>query len=152
MQLMVSDADGGDASAESDNIIFFQRLSSVVVLSALLSAAVADTRPYGAADNRVSDDQFETPKYEFAWGVKDDDSGNMFNQVESRDDDTTRGAYYVALPDGRLQKDLSSSCELLQKVTYYVDGDSGFVAEVSYEGEARYPEGGQEVPYDPQYS
>lgn len=27
----------------------------------------------------------------------------------------------------------------LQKVTYYVEGDSGFVAQVSYEGEARYP-------------
>ena len=41
----------------------------------------------------------------------------------------------MALPDGRLQK-----------VTYSVNGDGGYVAEVSYEGEATYPE---VKPYSP---
>merc|ERR1712055_488510 len=68
-------------------------------------------------------------KYDFDWSVKEEYSGNDFGQEESRDGDRTEGSYYVHLPDGRLQK-----------VTYYVDGDSGFVAEVSYEGEAQYPE------------
>ena len=68
-------------------------------------------------------------KYDFDWSVKDEYSGNDFGQQESRDGDKTQGSYYVQLPDGRLQK-----------VTYYVDGDSGFVADVSYEGEARYPD------------
>jgi len=60
--------------------------------------------------------------YEFQYGVKDDYSGNDFGQQESRDGDYTQGSYYVLLPDGRLQK-----------VTYSVNGDSGYVAEVSYE-------------------
>ncbi|XP_047479400.1 cell surface glycoprotein 1-like [Penaeus chinensis] len=37
-----------------------------------------------------------------------------------------RGSYYVQLPDGSLQ------------VTHHVDGDSGIVAEVTYEGHAQY--------------
>ncbi|XP_047479402.1 adhesive plaque matrix protein-like [Penaeus chinensis] len=37
-----------------------------------------------------------------------------------------RGSYYVQLPDGSLQ------------VTYHVVGDSGIVAEVTYEGQAHY--------------
>ncbi|XP_076061351.1 uncharacterized protein LOC143037122 [Oratosquilla oratoria] len=80
-------------------------------------------------DSRESLEYFETPKYEFTHAVKDEESYNDFGHQEARDDEHTQGSYYVQLPDGRLQK-----------VTYYVDGDSGFVAEVSYEGEARYPE------------
>ncbi|XP_076061356.1 uncharacterized protein LOC143037126 [Oratosquilla oratoria] len=80
-------------------------------------------------DSRESLEYFETPKYEFTHAVKDEESYNDFGHQEARDDEHTQGSYYVQLPDGRLQK-----------VTYYVDGDSGFIAEVSYEGEARYPE------------
>merc|ERR1719244_193478 len=72
-------------------------------------------------------------KYDFDWSVKEEYSGNDFGQEESRDGDRTEGSYYVHLPDGRLQK-----------VTYYVDGDSGYVAEVTYEGEAQYPESSEE--------
>ncbi|CAL4108115.1 unnamed protein product, partial [Meganyctiphanes norvegica] len=72
-------------------------------------------------------------KYDFDWSVKDEYSGNNFGQEESREGDRTEGSYYVHLPDGRLQK-----------VTYYVDGDSGYVAEVTYEGEAQYHEASEE--------
>ncbi|KAK3849886.1 hypothetical protein Pcinc_043379 [Petrolisthes cinctipes] len=41
--------------------------------------------------------------------------------------DDTKGTYSVHLPDGRLQT-----------VNYFVNGDSGFVAEVNYDGEARF--------------
>ncbi|XP_069977392.1 pro-resilin-like [Penaeus vannamei] len=65
-------------------------------------------------------------KYDFNYAVKDDYSSNNFGH---QDGYNNQGSYYVLLPDGRLQK-----------VTYSVNGDSGFVAEVSYEGEAQYPE------------
>ncbi|XP_050720280.1 cuticle protein 18.6-like [Eriocheir sinensis] len=75
-------------------------------------------------------------QYNFNWAVKDDYSGNDFGQEESRDGYNTRGSYYVQLPDGRLQR-----------VDYTVNGDSGFVAQVTYEGEAQYP---QQPTYQPQ--
>ena len=82
----------------------------------------------------------QPPKYTFDYAVKDDYYGANFNAQESRDGYNTQGAYYVALPDGRTQK-----------VTYYVDGDSGYVAEVSYEGEAQYPEQQSYQPAKPSY-
>merc|ERR1712126_547551 len=70
----------------------------------------------------------EPPKYQYTYGVQDDYSKNNFGQTESRDDYSTQGEYFVNLPDGRLQK-----------VTYTVNGDGGYVAEVTYSGEAQYP-------------
>lgn len=77
-------------------------------------------------DSGSFEDSFEDAKYEFQYAVKDD-FGNDFGHQEARDGDNTQGSYYVQLPDGRLQR-----------VQYYVDGDSGYQAEVTYEGEARY--------------
>ncbi|XP_037794289.1 pro-resilin-like [Penaeus monodon] len=71
----------------------------------------------------------EPAKYSFKYEVKDEPSGNDFGHQEARDGPHTQGDYFVKLPDGRLQQ-----------VAYTVDGDSGFVAEVSYEGEAQYPQ------------
>ncbi|XP_076061359.1 uncharacterized protein LOC143037129 [Oratosquilla oratoria] len=80
-------------------------------------------------DSHESEDYHEDPKYEFSHAVKDEETYNDFGHQEARDDDQTQGSYHVQLPDGRLQK-----------VTFYVDGDSGYIAEVTYEGEAHYPE------------
>nr|XP_053648478.1 pro-resilin-like [Cherax quadricarinatus] len=84
-----------------------------------------------AAPQQSSEESYESSeaKYDFSYAVKDDSSGNHFGHQENRDNDNTKGSYYVQLPDGRLQT-----------VTYYVDGDSGYVVEVTYQGEARYPE------------
>merc|ERR1712212_1201309 len=64
-------------------------------------------------------------RYEFQWEVSDAESGNQFGQSESRDGDNTQGRYEVILPDTRKQI-----------VTYSVTADGGFVADVTYEGEA----------------
>ncbi|KAK8392480.1 hypothetical protein O3P69_014682 [Scylla paramamosain] len=60
------------------------------------------------------------PHYNAQYAVKDDYSGNDFGAQEARDGYSTQGSYHVLLPDGRLQR-----------VTYHVDGDSGYVAEVT---------------------
>ncbi|XP_037801767.1 cuticle protein 7-like [Penaeus monodon] len=99
--------------------------TKVLLLLGLAALASADTPRYAYSAPR---DSFEDDaKYNFNWAVDHDDSGNHFGQQEARDGDDTQGSYYVQLPDGRLQT-----------VRYVVDGDSGYVAEVNYEGEARY--------------
>merc|ERR1712002_93920 len=107
--------------------------SKVVIFFCLVAMVMADSRPrYGySSPEESSDESYESSeaKYDFDWSVKDDSSENDFGHQESRDGDNTQGSYYVHLPDGRLQK-----------VTYYVDGDNGYVADVSYEGEAQFPE------------
>ena len=70
----------------------------------------------------------EPAKYAYQYGVKDDYTNNNFGQAESRDGYSATGEYFVNLPDGRLQK-----------VTYSVNGDGGYVADVTYTGEAQYP-------------
>ncbi|XP_064122572.1 pro-resilin-like [Macrobrachium nipponense] len=86
-------------------------------------------RSFERSFERHSDESFESPKYNFQFGVHDDSTSASFEHQEARDDDETQGSYTVQLPDGRLQT-----------VRYFVNGGSGYVAEVTYEGEARYPD------------
>ena len=66
--------------------------------------------------------------YQYGYAVADDYSGANFAQNEHRDGYSTAGEYRVALPDGRTQI-----------VTYNTaDAYSGNVADVRYEGEAKY--------------
>ncbi|XP_037804719.1 larval cuticle protein A2B-like [Penaeus monodon] len=68
------------------------------------------------------------PKYNYNYGVADGYSGANFGHSESRDGYKTEGSYTVDLPDGRKQ------------IVTYVDNGDGLIAEVTYEGEAQYPE------------
>jgi len=54
--------------------------------------------------------------YNFNWAVKDDPTNNNYGQTEDRNGEKTSGSYYVSLPDGRLQK-----------VTYSIDGQGGYL-------------------------
>ncbi|XP_040579256.1 cuticle protein 18.6 [Lepeophtheirus salmonis] len=65
--------------------------------------------------------------YNYQYSVQDPESGNDFSAQESSDGQVVSGSYRVALPDGRIQV-----------VNYRVEGDSGFVADVSYEGTPSY--------------
>ena len=78
--------------------------------------------------------------YDFEWAVNDAPSYNNFGHKESSDGKVVRGSYHVALPDGRTQI-----------VTYQVEGDSGYVADVKYEGEAKYPEPAYPKHHEPAY-
>ncbi len=69
-----------------------------------------------------------------------DDYYNDFGQYESRDGDNTKGNYWVVLPDGRKQT-----------VDYYVNGYSGFVADVKMDGYAAAPAYGKQMDYKPSY-
>ncbi|XP_045107129.1 extensin-like [Portunus trituberculatus] len=63
-------------------------------------------------------------QYDTQYVVSDAEFGTNFGQQESRDGDDVSGTYYVQLPDGRLQV-----------VTYTVSAETGYVAEVTYEGQ-----------------
>jgi hypothetical protein len=66
--------------------------------------------------------------YNFAWAVKDDYTYNDYAHQESSDDKGyVTGSYRTLLPDGRTQT-----------VTYKADDYSGYVADVKYDGEAKY--------------
>ncbi|XP_037791765.1 cuticle protein 21-like [Penaeus monodon] len=93
----------------------------VVLVVALASSALARPGFYSAPTASVP------ARYNYMYTVNNN-FGNNFGHQESRNGYDTRGSYFVQLPDGRLQK-----------VTYTVNGNSGFVAQVRYTGEARHP-------------
>ncbi|XP_068210649.1 cuticle protein 19-like [Palaemon carinicauda] len=108
----------------------------VLGLAALVAADDSFERyryaaPRLSSASRESFESFESgeAKYNFNWAVSDDSSSNEFGHQEARDGDNTQGSYYVQLPDGRLQK-----------VSFHVDGDDGYIAEVTYSGEAQFPD------------
>jgi hypothetical protein len=87
--------------------------------------AVAHAAPYAA---EVYPD--EVSPYTYNYAVADDYSHVAFNAAEANDGTgVVEGSYSVNLPDGRIQT-----------VTYHANDLEGYVAEVSYSGEAQYPE------------
>ena len=113
------------------------------VVAALLAVAAADKLPpayqapvayrapvaYSAPTPAYKEPEFEPAPYAFDYSVSDYESGSKFAANENSDGKQTSGYYTVALPDGRVQT-----------VKYTVDDYAGYNAEVTYEGEAQYPE------------
>merc|ERR1711892_1513196 len=72
----------------------------------------------------------EPSPYAYTYAVADDYSKSTFNAAETGDGaGNAAGSYSVALPDGRTQH-----------VNYKADGYEGYVADVTYEGTAVYPD------------
>lgn len=78
--------------------------------------------------------------YDFEYNVKDDYSHVNMGHTENRNGDNSKGQYFVDLPDGRRQT-----------VRYYVDGYSGYVADVQYTGETRDLKPSHKPTYEPAY-
>ncbi|XP_037775305.1 cuticle protein 16.5-like [Penaeus monodon] len=74
--------------------------------------------------------------FNFAYDVRDEYTGNDYAHKADSDGAVVNGEYRVLLPDGRTQI-----------VTYTADHVAGYLAEVAYEGEARYPETRPYQPY-----
>ena len=103
----------------------------VFVFAALIHTSIGRPSPDNAPASYGSAPSYAPvpANYNYEWAVKDDYSNNNYGQAETRNGDKTSGSYYVLLPDGRTQT-----------VTYSVDAYGGYVADVTYEGEAKYPE------------
>merc|ERR1719419_293190 len=72
----------------------------------------------------------EPSPYTYTYAVADDYSNANFNAAETGDGaGNAEGSYSVALPDGRIQH-----------VNYKADGYAGYVADVTYDGTAVYPD------------
>merc|ERR1712055_992499 len=72
----------------------------------------------------------EISPYTYQYNVADDYSGSNFQATESDDGTGVRdGSYSVAIPDGRVQH-----------VAYHANDLDGYVAQVTYDGTAAYPQ------------
>ncbi|XP_076059592.1 uncharacterized protein LOC143036229 [Oratosquilla oratoria] len=118
---------------ESNRIDMFVKFALALAFAGVVLAAPSNPQYGYTPPEPVYDDP---PRYDFNYAVKDY-SNNDFGHQENRDGYNTNGGYSVLLPDGRLQR-----------VTYTVNGDEGYIAEVTYEGEAQYP-AHQPAPYHP---
>ena len=109
--------------------------SLILILALAVTATLADN-PRPSYNEPTYD---EPAAYNYQYGVQDSYSGANFGQNEQRDGYATHGEYRVDLPDGRTQI-----------VTYQVNGDSGFIADVRYEGEATYGDYRPKPAYKPE--
>ena len=91
-------------------------------------AAPAGPPAYGAPAPYV-EEKLPPQPYAYEYGVADDYSKANFKKTETQDaGGNVAGSYTIALPDGRIQT-----------TTYTADHTNGFVADVTYSGNAVFP-------------
>jgi len=96
--------------------------------------AVAAVLLTGVAGQYKEEELIRDP-YQYQVKVEDPETANKYEIEEEGNPDIVRGSYKIALPDGRTQI-----------VTYEVDSEAGYKAEVTYEGVAHYPDNPGYVP------
>ncbi|XP_037791907.1 pro-resilin-like [Penaeus monodon] len=128
-----------DVAGVTEVVLVGKQIDIFQVIALYVLLAVALARPQNGYG--VPTPSSVPAKYDFNYAVNDPPSGNDFGHQEARDGPNTQGSYYVLLPDGRLQR-----------VTYTVNGDSGYLAETTYEGEAQYPSTPRPYTPAPQYA
>ena len=107
-----------------------------LVLLSLVAACAADSVPaygappaYGPPVAVYVEEKLPPQPYAYEYGVADDYSHSNFKKAETQDaGGNVAGSFTIALPDGRIQT-----------TTYTADHTNGFVAEVTYSGEAIFP-------------
>merc|ERR1719230_753040 len=102
----------------------------VLLITALFTTSMAAPAGPPAYAPAPSYHEKEVPQpYAYEYGVADDYSKANFKKTETQDAaGSVGGSFTIALPDGRIQT-----------TTYTADHTNGFVAEVTYSGEAVYP-------------
>merc|ERR1712105_224492 len=93
------------------------------------AAPVVHAVPHAAPAYHAETYADEVSPYTYQYAVADDYSNSNFKATEQNDGTgKAEGSYSVALPDGRIQT-----------VNFHVNDYDGYVAEVTYEGQAQYP-------------
>ncbi|KAI9558823.1 hypothetical protein GHT06_015612 [Daphnia sinensis] len=105
-----------------------QLTAALVTLAVIVVAGQEKSQYVGNAANPSYEQQQAPMPHSFAWAVKDEPSKNDYSHQQESDGKVTTGSYRVVLPDGRTQ------------IVAYRADENGYVADVKYEGEARYPE------------
>ena len=93
----------------------------VTALAATLNHVESSPQGYEAVPALAPLIENSSP-YQFQWEVAYAEGNNYYGHGERRDGALTSGSYFILLPDGRRQR-----------VDYTVEGDSGYIATVTYE-------------------
>jgi hypothetical protein len=77
-------------------------------------------------DHETAPTNIEKKHYQYAYAVKDRQSGDDFSHVQKQENGAVKGSYKVRLPDGRIQ------------ITKYTADDTGYHADVTYEDDIQH--------------
>ncbi|XP_076064591.1 cuticle protein 19-like [Oratosquilla oratoria] len=115
----------------------FIRMSlSLAAVACCASVVLSDMAPQYHPVAHPSPYKIPAKPYSYEYAVNDEYLGNQFRVKQQSDGEVVNGSYQVKLPDGRIQD-----------VSYTSDHENGFVADVTFQGEAKHPVPAPPAPY-----